>query len=1092
MTMNQRGRRSYLSGEDHDVTLVHRQLGFAVALCDGDEGLLRVTDVRPTARTAGVTLGELVIAVNGIPVDVPTTVAAFAQIVADADRPIVIKLFRCIHFESMPHIPRTLLLSGYLAKKSRTGSTFRPWGDRFVEVLPEGYLTYKAVKKSKEKKNIRDSTDMEEVNDSVTISLLNCTVVPLSRKRIGRDFAFEVVAARTAVGGVGTAKDTPESLTLAASTAQEGATWIKTITTAAVKFTEDTVKRSRDQVAEVGDAMNSHSILKESVEAKEEEDREENELHERAAAASQASEEERRRRQEDEEEAELLRVMKMSEEADRDHKARNQEHEKEDRRAMLQALLLSSDMYAQQLHGTADEQRSRDQHRLAYDSYKLAVSFYLKAQAIADELEHDPQRVDAATMTRIQSDADASMAAADECFLKSNISTKKKRKSEKGGGGDTGKHHHHHHHHHGGSGDTGKHHHHHKKKDQIKEEEPEDLEEAVKSKVTIGGEEGPTLSPGSATMRKSALTPSEPSDTSESWFDGATENSNLPPGWVEFASDDGTPYYFHEESNETTWDMPGGGGMDLDALADSAPPQDDHHSDDDHGDHEDNSGGLLTGSLPGLGMPSPNMTVNLTDFVKNAAASVGVDLKENNDGSSDDSSGSSSSSSSSSSDSESSYSDSDDDSLYDGMANELAQEHAAGDSGGAAEPVIRNRESRSLSLRASEGESKGRVLMELIESERRYLVILEQISAVADWLQQETGSMKPKDHATIFQGSAQLLDLSKGFLADIDSQLAGHGADDEEDIFLEEVQIGALLKKYMPFFKIYTVYSDTYDDKQAKLLELMGDGSTDFAKYLRAAIQDKEVSGDFQSLLIQPIQRLPRYKMLIERMIHNIEKQTPDDEDLPLLKTAFKTICDVAMYVNQSLKRKEQQLKLLELQNCFFPPIVLVNPGRHLIKKGELEKIADKNNAKQKYVFFLFNDAIAYGSKLFGGYYRFHRLLTVLSFDNLSMTDHTTNRFRLVTDERSLTLQAKTYEDKQHWVKAIEEKMDDKHKRAATFEKGASSDALSTQNLFGKKGGAEGFDWQTSERDDSPDREAMKKKKNKAKSMKLGVNTNTF
>jgi hypothetical protein len=29
----------------------------------------------------------------------------------------------------------------------------------------------------------------------------------------------------------------------------------------------------------------------------------------------------------------------------------------------------------------------------------------------------------------------------------------------------------------------------------------------------------------------------------------------------------------------------------------------------------------------------------------------------------------------------------------------------------------------------------------------------------------------------------------------------------------------------MPFFKIYTVYSDSYDEKQNKMKELMGDGS---------------------------------------------------------------------------------------------------------------------------------------------------------------------------------------------------------------------------------------------------------------------------
>ena len=121
----------------------------------------------------------------------------------------------------------------------------------------------------------------------------------------------------------------------------------------------------------------------------------------------------------------------------------------------------------------------------------------------------------------------------------------------------------------------------------------------------------------------------------------------------------------------------------------------------------------------------------------------------------------------------------------------------------------------------------------------------------------------------------------------------------------------------------------------------------------------------------------------------NVEKQTPDDPDLPLLKRAFETVSGVAMHINQSLRRQVDTLKLLELQNCFFPPVIFVAPGRRLIKKGELDKIAEKNNSKQKYVFFLFNDALAYGSKLFGGYYRFHRMLTVTGMDELTMTDHT-------------------------------------------------------------------------------------------------------
>ena len=47
------------------------------------------------------------------------------------------------------------------------------------------------------------------------------------------------------------------------------------------------------------------------------------------------------------------------------------------------------------------------------------------------------------------------------------------------------------------------------------------------------------------------------------------------------------------------------------------------------------------------------------------------------------------------------------------------------------------------------------------------------MQAVSDWLAEEQKALTPKDHGTIFAGTSQLLDLSKGFLKDIDAQLDG-------------------------------------------------------------------------------------------------------------------------------------------------------------------------------------------------------------------------------------------------------------------------------------------------------------------------------
>lgn len=87
-------RGSSLGELCYDVQCLHRQLGFAVEEFEGDEGFLRVTDVRPTARAAGIILGDLIIAVNGIAVDIPLKRTAFIQIVESSSRPIDLKFFR--------------------------------------------------------------------------------------------------------------------------------------------------------------------------------------------------------------------------------------------------------------------------------------------------------------------------------------------------------------------------------------------------------------------------------------------------------------------------------------------------------------------------------------------------------------------------------------------------------------------------------------------------------------------------------------------------------------------------------------------------------------------------------------------------------------------------------------------------------------------------------------------------------------------------------------------------------------------------------------------------------------------------------------
>jgi hypothetical protein len=67
-------------------------------------------------------------------------------------------------------------------------------------------------------------------------------------------------------------------------------------------------------------------------------------------------------------------------------------------------------------------------------------------------------------------------------------------------------------------------------------------------------------------------------------------------------------------------------------------------------------------------------------------------------------------------------------------------------------------------------------------------------------------------------------------------------------------------------------------------------------------------------LLIQPVQRVPRYRLLLQELI----KATPEGHpDLAPCKESLIQVEQVADYVNESIRQREQQEELAEIQACF-------------------------------------------------------------------------------------------------------------------------------------------------------------------------------
>ena len=119
-----------------------------------------------------------------------------------------------------------------------------------------------------------------------------------------------------------------------------------------------------------------------------------------------------------------------------------------------------------------------------------------------------------------------------------------------------------------------------------------------------------------------------------------------------------------------------------------------------------------------------------------------------------------------------------------------------------------------------------------------------------------------------------------------------------------------------------------------------------------------EVQLRLNALLITPVQRIPRYKMLLEDVIKNTPDCHPDKKSL---KEALEQIDALAWHINDQLREHEDSLRMLDIQrslvgNC---PKILA-PGRKFVRQGNLMKVPRAGGAAQTRYFILFTDAIMY------------------------------------------------------------------------------------------------------------------------------------
>ncbi|XP_072040693.1 rho guanine nucleotide exchange factor 17-like [Amphiura filiformis] len=156
-----------------------------------------------------------------------------------------------------------------------------------------------------------------------------------------------------------------------------------------------------------------------------------------------------------------------------------------------------------------------------------------------------------------------------------------------------------------------------------------------------------------------------------------------------------------------------------------------------------------------------------------------------------------------------------------------------------------------------------------------------------------------------------------------------------------------------PILDTYTAFTNNFN--RAK--ELISKASTKpaFAKFLEERVKEHKEKLKLDDLIIQPIQRIPRYQLQIKELIDNTPEDHPDQENL---QQALQTVKALAKAIDESknladIAVKDEQV-LRELESLIDGNVALVVPERRFIQQYPITEVG----ARKDRCLFLFSDLI--------------------------------------------------------------------------------------------------------------------------------------
>ncbi|XP_022073503.2 FYVE, RhoGEF and PH domain-containing protein 4-like [Acanthochromis polyacanthus] len=321
-----------------------------------------------------------------------------------------------------------------------------------------------------------------------------------------------------------------------------------------------------------------------------------------------------------------------------------------------------------------------------------------------------------------------------------------------------------------------------------------------------------------------------------------------------------------------------------------------------------------------------------------------------------------------------------------------------------------------------------KIATELLQTEKAYVArlhLLDQVFCSRLTEEAARGSFPPEVIRNIFSNISSVYSFHSQFLLPDLENCIRH--------WCESPGLGKVLLQNAPFLRMYADYVRNFDQAM-ELVRTWTERSSAFRNIIQD-IQTQEVCGNLtlQHHMLEPVQRVPRYEMLLKDYLKKLPEEDPDYE---FAQKSLQTISMAATHSNSAIHKAESLKRLLEIYEMVGEEEV-VNPTNEFLREGRLLKLAARNTSAMERHLFLFNNFLLCCSPRFSLVGQRFTIRCRIGVEGMHV-QQTTNEDHLYTfqvsgKERILELQASSEQDRDDWIKVIQEAIDVFQKKNETF-----------------------------------------------------------